>query len=91
MENALEKNMEEAFRIPGVSGVLCTESSGLVLSSKGNVPRHCSGSISALARQAASLCPSQNGPTPVICLESEYGSVLVKKTDTVTTALFKSS
>ncbi|GFO27715.1 ragulator complex protein lamtor5 [Plakobranchus ocellatus] len=91
MEKTLEKHMEEAFRIPGVSGVICTENSGLCLASQGNVSDQYSGSISALANQAARLCPTQNSPAPIIVLESEYGSLLIKKTDNITTAVFKSS
>ncbi|XP_005106669.1 ragulator complex protein LAMTOR5 [Aplysia californica] len=91
MEKSLEKQMEEAFRIPGISGVMCVDKNGLLLGGKGNVPRHASGSLSALTNQASRLSPGNPSSSPVICLESEAGSVLVKKTDNLTTAMFKTS
>ncbi|KAI8771620.1 ragulator complex protein LAMTOR5 [Biomphalaria glabrata] len=89
MEKALEKQLEETFRIPGVVGVMCVDNNGLCLGAKGNTPRGSSGSISALASQATKL--STNGTNPVICLESEHGSVLIKKNEKLTTAIYKSS
>uniref|UniRef100_A0A0B7B9E3 Late endosomal/lysosomal adaptor and MAPK and MTOR activator 5 n=1 Tax=Arion vulgaris TaxID=1028688 RepID=A0A0B7B9E3_9EUPU len=91
MEKALDKQMDEAFRLPGVSGIICVDNNGLCVSAKGVIPRQCSGSLNALANQAAKLAPSPNSASPVICLESEHGSVLLKKADNLTTAIFKSS
>ncbi|BFZ10781.1 hypothetical protein BsWGS_13820 [Bradybaena similaris] len=91
MEKALEKQMDEAFRLPGVSGIVCVDNNGLCLGAKGVIPGQCNGSISTLAAQASKLSRSVNAPNPVICLESEHGSVLIKKTDHLTTAIFKSS
>ncbi|XP_059179487.1 ragulator complex protein LAMTOR5-like [Physella acuta] len=91
MEKSLEKQLEEAFRMPGVSGIVCVDNNGLCLGSKGTVPKQSCGSLSALTQQASKLSTGANGPTPVICLESEHGTVLIKKTDKLTTAIFKTS
>lgn len=91
MEKLLEKQMEEAFRIPGISGVMCVDKNGLLLGGKGNVPHHASGSLGALTNQASKLTGGNSTSSPVICLESEAGCVLIKKTDDLTTAMFKSS
>ncbi|CAL1528882.1 unnamed protein product [Lymnaea stagnalis] len=90
MERTLEMQLEESIHNPGITGVLCVDNNGLCLGAKGSAPLKACGSISALAGQAAKLA-NPNGPTPVICLESEHGIVLIKKTDKLTTALFKSS
>jgi hypothetical protein len=91
MEKTLERHIDEAFRMPGVAGILCVDNNGLCISAKGVIPSQCSGSLSTLASQASKLFPGPNTLSPVICLESEHGSVLVKKTDNLTTAIFKSS
>jgi len=90
MESTLEKQIEEAFRLPGVSGVMCVDKNGFILGDKGTVPHKSSGSVSTLSSQASSLKPGSMS-SPVVCLESEAGSVLIKKSDDLTTALFKSS
>ncbi|KAH9512839.1 Ragulator complex protein lamtor5 [Bulinus truncatus] len=68
---------------------MCVDNNGLCLGAKGTFPRNTSGSVSALASQASKL--STNGSNPVICLESEHGSVLIKRTEKLTTAIYKSS
>jgi len=86
----MDKQMEEAFRIPGISGVMCVDKNGLVLGDKGTVPNGSGGALSALTQQASRLRGGKAG-NPVICLESEAGSVLIKRTDDLTTAVFKAS
>ncbi|XP_041347815.1 ragulator complex protein LAMTOR5-like [Gigantopelta aegis] len=90
MEKNLEKQLDETFRIPGVTGVLCTDKNGLCLAAKGTAKKQTSGPISALARQAKDVS-SQAGTSPVVCIESETGSVLIKSEDGLTVAVFKAS
>uniref|UniRef100_A0A0B7A4B9 Late endosomal/lysosomal adaptor and MAPK and MTOR activator 5 n=1 Tax=Arion vulgaris TaxID=1028688 RepID=A0A0B7A4B9_9EUPU len=91
MEKALEKEMDEVCHLSEVSGIICVDSNGLCLGAKGNIPQQCSGYLSALATQAAKLSQNGSAVDPVICLETEHGSLLVKKADNMTTAIFKSS
>ncbi|CAG5132290.1 unnamed protein product [Candidula unifasciata] len=91
MEKALDKQMHDALHVSGASGIICVDNSGLCLGAKGTIPQQCSGSLYSLVSQAAELSQSPNVVNPVICLEAENGSVFVKKTDRLTTAVFKSS
>lgn len=91
MEKTLDKQMEEAFRLPGIAGIMCVDKNGLLLSGKGNVPQRASGSLCALTSQASKLKSGNAACNPVIVLESEAGSVLIKRSDNLTTAVFKSS
>ncbi|BFZ09103.1 hypothetical protein BsWGS_12142 [Bradybaena similaris] len=91
MEKALDKHMNDALHSSGASGIICIDSSGLCLGAKGTIPQPCSGSLCSLVNQAAKLSESAVTVNPVICLEAENGSVLVKKTDRITTAIFKSN
>ncbi|CAG5120616.1 unnamed protein product [Candidula unifasciata] len=92
MEKALEKQMDEAFRLPGVSGIICVDNNGLCLGAKGVIPGQCNGSICALAVQASKLSPSPMHLVLSFALSQSMGkSVLIKKTDQLTTAIFKSS
>ncbi|KAJ8302091.1 hypothetical protein KUTeg_021078 [Tegillarca granosa] len=64
MEKTLEKQLEETFRLPGVAA-------------KGIAQKENSGSIASIAKQAAALHPKSETP-PVISIESDNGSVLIK-------------
>ncbi|XP_046327255.1 ragulator complex protein LAMTOR5-like [Haliotis rufescens] len=90
MEKGLEKHMDETFKLPGVAAVLCTDGHGLCLGAKGSAPKHSSGPIATLAAMAGDLGPS-GAASPVVCIESEAGSVLIKSCDNLTVAVFKAT
>ncbi|WAR25722.1 LTOR5-like protein [Mya arenaria] len=76
------------FRLPGIAGVICTDEHGLCLGAKGVATRETSGHIANIAESAARLNP--NLPPPVIAIESEGGSILIKKEGTITMGIYKS-
>lgn len=88
MERGLEKHLDETFRLPGVAGVLCTDGHGLCLGAKGIATREAAGHIANIAESAARLNP--NSASPVIAIEADGGSILIKKEDNVTMAIYKS-
>ena len=89
MEKFLDKTMEDVLRLPnGTSGVMCVDSNGLLLGSKGIVPSDYCGALNTLTRQATKLA-GKSSSNPIICLESENASVLIKRTDDLTSAIFK--
>ncbi|XP_069101401.1 ragulator complex protein LAMTOR5 homolog [Argopecten irradians] len=88
MEKTLEKSMEETFRVPGVAGVLCADEHGLCLSSKGIAKKETAGQLASLARQAQQLHPVN--PSPVIAIEADGGTVLIKSESDITMAVYKS-
>ncbi|XP_033745868.1 ragulator complex protein LAMTOR5 homolog [Pecten maximus] len=73
---------------PGVAGVLCADEHGLCLSSKGIAKMEAAGQLASLARQAQQLHPLN--PGPVIAIEAEGGTVLIKNESDVTMAVYKS-
>ncbi|KAH3827962.1 ragulator complex protein LAMTOR5-like isoform X2 [Dreissena polymorpha] len=87
MERNLEKHLEDTIRNPDIAGVLCTDEHGLCLGAKGNVNKDAAGHIASIAESAARLNP--NMPAPVICIETEGGSILIKKEDKITMAIYK--
>lgn len=74
-------------RVPGISGALCADNNGLCLAARGCKPE-LAGHVASIAQQAAQLYPNTS-TTPVICIESEGGSVLIKSENDVTMAMFK--
>ncbi|KAK3590728.1 hypothetical protein CHS0354_030962 [Potamilus streckersoni] len=89
MERPLEKHLDETFKIPGVSGVLCADENGLCLGAKGVAKKEAAGHITSIALSAAKLIPNSN-TNPVICIEGETGSVLIKKEENIVMAVYKS-
>nr|XP_022302047.1 ragulator complex protein LAMTOR5 homolog [Crassostrea virginica] len=87
MERQLEKHLEETCRVPGISGALCADNNGLCLAARGCKPE-LAGHVASIAQQAGQLHPNAS-TTPVICIESEGGSVLIKSENDVTMAMFK--
>ena len=82
--DSLETACSEALQQPGVVGVVCVDSQGLNLYSKGSVP-DASGSVAQVVRAAEALC---GGDGATVRIESAQRVVLVSKADGVTTALF---
>ncbi|XP_062569387.1 ragulator complex protein LAMTOR5-like [Saccostrea cucullata] len=87
MERQLEKHLEETCRVPGISGALCADNNGLCLAARGCKPE-LAGQVANIVRQAAQLHPNSS-TSPVVCIESEGGSVLIKSEGDVTMAIFK--
>ncbi|KAM4701090.1 ragulator complex protein LAMTOR5 [Discoglossus pictus] len=90
MEAALEQHLEDTMKNPSIVGVLCTDSQGLNLGCCGSLSDEHAGAISILPQQAAKLTLD---PTdiPVVCLESDNGSIMIQKHDHLTVAVHKMS
>lgn len=79
----------------GVGGILCNDSNGLCLVSKGNMNSdNESGVYTSLVRLASQLTPYQqasmnneNPPSPLITVETNSTSILVKEYDGHTVAI----
>lgn len=88
MEGTLEQHLEDTMKSPAVVGVLCTDSQGLNLGCRGTLSDEHAGVISVLAQQAAKLT-SDPTDTPVVCLESDSGNIMIQKHDSITVAVHK--
>ncbi|NXB86682.1 LTOR5 protein, partial [Vidua chalybeata] len=77
-----------SMKSPAVVGVLCTDSQGLNLGCEGTLSDEHAGIISVLAQQAAKLT-SDPTDTPVVCLESDSGNIMIQKHDSITVAVHK--
>lgn len=88
MEKALKKEVDEVMSQPSVTGILCVDSGGLCVAAHGSASKTSSGLVSALASQAAALRP--DAPAPVIVLESDAATTLIKSHSGTTVAVFKS-
>ncbi|NWI47667.1 LTOR5 protein, partial [Picathartes gymnocephalus] len=88
MEGTLEQHLEETMKSPAVVGVLCTDSQGLNLGCEGTLSDEHAGIISVLAQQAAKLT-SDPTDTPVVCLESDNGNIMIQRHDSITVAVHK--
>ncbi|XP_044151220.1 ragulator complex protein LAMTOR5-like [Bufo gargarizans] len=88
MEAALEQHLEETMKILSIVGILCTDSQGLNLGCCGSLSDEHAGVISILPQQAAQLTAD---PTdmPVVCLESDNGTIMIQKHDRLTVAVHK--
>ena len=84
--DSLESACGEAMQQPGVLGVVCADSQGLSLYSKGAVPDASSGAVAQIVATAAELCGGDDGTT--VRIESAQRIVVLSKADGVTTALF---
>jgi len=89
MEKALKKEVDEVMAQPSVTGVLCVDSDGLCVAAHGSASKTSSGLVSVLASQAAALRP--DAPTPVIVLESDAATTLIKSHSGTTVAVYKST
>ncbi|KAL4227165.1 hypothetical protein ACF0H5_015138 [Mactra antiquata] len=87
MERNLDKHLDDTFRVPGVAGVICADEHGFCLGAKGVANRESSGHIANIADSASKLNPSL--PNPVISIEGEGGSILIKKEDNITMGIYK--
>jgi len=89
MEKALKKEVDEVLSQPSVTGLLCVDSDGLCVTAHGSASKTSSGLIAAVASQAAALRP--NAPMPVVVLETEGGTTLIKSHSGTTVAINKTT
>ncbi|KAJ2157220.1 hypothetical protein GGF46_004665 [Coemansia sp. RSA 552] len=94
MEDEISKVVDSVYREdPLVTGVIVVDDSGLCLENKG-VPEEASGLVAALAsRSEAVLPPVANqgvDSSPVVQIEAESLTVVVKRVFGVTVGIFKS-
>ncbi|KAF2355810.1 Ragulator complex protein LAMTOR5 [Trinorchestia longiramus] len=91
MESSLEKCVTEIAQKPSVTGVICSDANGLVLSSR-NVesPECCSGGLTAVATAAAALEPHSD-TRPLVIIEGDASVVEIHQTDGITLSVFKST
>ncbi|XP_053310306.1 ragulator complex protein LAMTOR5 [Spea bombifrons] len=90
MEAALEQHLEDTMKHPSIVGVLCTDSQGLNLGCRGSLSDEHAGVISVLPLQAAKLTLDPTD-VPVVCLESDSGTIMIQKHDRLTVAVHKMS
>ncbi|XP_077155273.1 ragulator complex protein LAMTOR5-like [Ranitomeya variabilis] len=76
------------MKIPSIVGVLCTDSQGLNLGCCGSLSDEHAGVISILPQQAAKLTTDPTD-VPVVCLESDSGTIMIQKHDRLTVAIHK--
>jgi len=89
MEKVLKKEVDEVMAQPSVTGVLCVDSDGLCVATHGSASKMSSGLVAAVASQAAGLRP--NAPTPVVVIENDAGTTLIKSHSGTTVAVYKSA
>ncbi|KAM9319513.1 ragulator complex protein LAMTOR5 [Gastrophryne carolinensis] len=90
MEAALEQHLEDTMKNPSIVGVLCTDSQGMTLGCCGSLSDEHAGVISILP-QLASKLTSDPTDIPVVCLESDSGTIMIQKHDRLTVAIHKMS
>jgi len=89
MEKALKKEIDDVMSQPSVTGVLCVDSDGLCVAAHGSASQTSSGLVAAVASQAAGLRP--NALAPVVVLETDGGTTLIKSHTGTTVAVYKSA
>ncbi|XP_034508678.1 ragulator complex protein LAMTOR5-like [Ailuropoda melanoleuca] len=87
MEATLEQHLEDTMKNPSIVGILHTDSQGLNLGccetlSDEHAGVHCS-------RLPSSKLTSDPTDTPAVCLESDIGSTMIQKHDSITVAVCK--
>ncbi|XP_077323484.1 ragulator complex protein LAMTOR5 isoform X2 [Lithobates pipiens] len=90
MEAALEQHLEDTMKNPSIVGVICTDSQGLNLGCCGSLSDGHAGIISILPQLAAKLT-ADHTDVPVVCLESDSGTIMIQKHDQLTVAVHKMS
>uniref|UniRef100_A0A5F9DCN1 Ragulator complex protein LAMTOR5 n=1 Tax=Oryctolagus cuniculus TaxID=9986 RepID=A0A5F9DCN1_RABIT len=84
----LSQHVEDTMKNPSIIGVTCADSQGLNLGRLGLLSDEHAGVISVLAWQAAKLT-SDPTDTPVVCLESDNGNIMIQKHNGITVAVHK--
>ncbi|KAL1494505.1 hypothetical protein ABEB36_010092 [Hypothenemus hampei] len=87
MEKNLDSVMEEICSNPGVTGCLFADQNGLCIGAKGKASNESAGLITAIANQAAKLEPQNKAP--IITLENDNQTCLIKKAGAITGAIYK--
>uniref|UniRef100_V9LIH8 Ragulator complex protein LAMTOR5 n=1 Tax=Callorhinchus milii TaxID=7868 RepID=V9LIH8_CALMI len=88
MESVLEQHLDETMKNPAIIGVLCADAQGLNLGCRGSLVDEHAGVVSVLAQQATKLTIDPTD-TPVICLESDNGNIIIHKHSSITVAVHK--
>lgn len=83
----INNQMDELFNTPGVSGVVFTDLRGLVLKEKGSGNLQ-AGAVSTIALQASKLFPDLD-ESPVVCVEGEKRSLLIRNEDKIVLGVYK--
>ncbi|XP_067132882.1 ragulator complex protein LAMTOR5 homolog [Centruroides vittatus] len=89
MEKQLEKCVDEICAMPSVNGILCADNQGLCMAYKGIAAPKSAGVFTFLTKLASSLEP--NNKPPVIQLDGKKTQILIKNTENITMAIYKSS
>ncbi|XP_076469213.1 ragulator complex protein LAMTOR5-like [Babylonia areolata] len=89
MERAIERQLDEICRAPGMQGAICVDKNGLTLGVRGRMSPSTSGPVSSLG-QLASTLHSVESQKPVVVVESQMGGkTLIKEGDGITTAVLR--
>ncbi|XP_018412757.1 PREDICTED: ragulator complex protein LAMTOR5 isoform X2 [Nanorana parkeri] len=90
MEAALEQHLEDTMKNPSIVGIICTDSQGLNLGCCGSLSDEHAGIISILPQLAAKLA-ADHTDVPVVCLESDSGTIMIQTHAQLTVAVHKMS
>ncbi|XP_066285513.1 ragulator complex protein LAMTOR5 homolog [Branchiostoma lanceolatum] len=88
MEKELDKHLEETMTTHGVLGTMCANQHGMCLGAKGSVSGDSAGMVTRLSELAGQLDPSSE-EDPIVCIESDASTLMIKKHDDVTMAIHK--
>ncbi|XP_011311165.1 uncharacterized protein Lamtor5 [Fopius arisanus] len=87
MEKNIERTLEQAKNVFGVTGCILADKAGLCLGTTGNVSTDSAGLIAAIASQAAKLEPGLDAP--IVCLQNDSRQCLIQRQGPVVGAIFK--
>ncbi|KAK2147608.1 hypothetical protein LSH36_545g04086 [Paralvinella palmiformis] len=90
MEKSIEKLMDEIMTNPGVNGVVCTDAQGLVVAAQGVGRKSTGGQMTGVLDLARDLHPDVKDE-PIVCIESDAGSLLLKSCDGITIGIHKTN
>ncbi|XP_066283311.1 ragulator complex protein LAMTOR5 homolog [Branchiostoma lanceolatum] len=88
MEKELDKHLEETMTTHGVLGTMCADQHGMCLGAKGSVSGDSAGMVTRLSELVGQL-ESSSEEDPIICIESDSSTLMIKKHDDITMAIHK--
>lgn len=88
MDDNITSKFNEILNSNGVSGVVCTDSHGLILKQEGNISTAEAGAISSIAMQASKLFPDLK-QAPVISLEGTRKNCMIRQENKIVLGVFK--
>ena len=81
----MERTLEAALALkPAVTGLLCSDQNGLLISAKGELKGSPAGRFTTISRAAASLCPEQQA---TVVVEHQAGNLVIRDYDGMTVVL----